>query len=119
MEDASIVSDAPADRRIRSAVVLREALGADVLAHFIVKAPVVMTEDVKDLAHDVGAEAVEAVERGIATGESEFMARLNPRTRATQGEEIELVVDVTRMHFFDPDTGEGIYDGQPEAAGSS
>jgi multiple sugar transport system ATP-binding protein len=119
MEDASIVSDAPRDRRIRSAVVLREALGADVLAHFMVKAPVVMTEDVKDLAHDVGAEAVEAVERGIATGESEFMARLNPRTRATQGEEIELVVDVTRMHFFDPDTGEGIYDGQPEAAGSS
>jgi multiple sugar transport system ATP-binding protein len=119
MEDASIVSDAPSDRRIRSAVVLREALGADVLAHFMVKAPVVMTEDVKDLAHDVGAEAVEAVERGIATGESEFMARLNPRTRATQGEEIELVVDVTRMHFFDPDTGEGIYDGQPEAAGSS
>jgi multiple sugar transport system ATP-binding protein len=119
MEDASIVSDAPADRRIRSAVVLREALGADVLAHFMVKAPAVMTEDVKDLAHDVGAEAVEAVERGIATGESEFMARLNPRTRATQGEEIELVVDVTRMHFFDPDTGEGIYDGQPAAAGSS
>jgi multiple sugar transport system ATP-binding protein len=119
MEDASIVSDAPADRRIRSAVVLREALGADVLAHFMVKAPVVMTEDVKDLAHDVGAEAVEAVERGIAAGESEFMARLNPRTRATQGEEIELVVDVTRMHFFDPDTGKGIYDGEPEAEGSS
>ena len=119
MEDAAIVPDAPADRRIRSAVVLREALGADVLAHFMVKAPAVMTEDVKELAHDVGAEAVEAVERGAATGESEFMARLNPRTRATKGEEIELVVDVTRMHFFDPDTGEGIYGDEPEATGSS
>jgi multiple sugar transport system ATP-binding protein len=119
MEDASIVSDAPADRRIRSAVVLREALGADVLAHFMVKAPMVMTEDVKELAHDVGAEAVEAAERGAAAGESEFMARLNPRTRATQGDEIELVVDVTRMHFFDPDTGEGIYDGEPDGGGPS
>jgi multiple sugar transport system ATP-binding protein len=119
MEDASIVSGAPADRRIRSSVVLREALGADVLAHFMVKAPVVMTEDVKELAHDVGAEAVEAVERGVAAGESEFMARLNPRTHATQGEEIELVVDVTRMHFFDPDTGDGIYGDEPEATSSS
>jgi multiple sugar transport system ATP-binding protein len=120
MEDAALVPDAPADRRIRSAVVLREALGADVLAHFMIRAPAVMTEDVKELAVDVGAEAVEAVERGAVTGESEFMARLNPRTRATQGEEIELVVDVTRMHFFDPDSGEGIYGGeeapQPEGA---
>ena len=120
MEDAALVPDAPADRRIRSAVVLREALGADVLAHFMIKAPTVLTEDVKELAHDVGAEAVEAVERGAAAGESEFMARLNPRTRATKGEEIEFVVDVNRMHFFDPDTGEGIYGGeeapQPEGA---
>ena len=62
MEDA-LVSDAPADHRIRSAGDPPEALGADVLAHFMVKAPVVLTEDVKELAHDVGAEAVEAVER--------------------------------------------------------
>jgi multiple sugar transport system ATP-binding protein len=111
MEDASLVPDAPADHRIRSAVILREALGADVLAHFMVKAPVVLTEDVKELAHDVGAEAVEAVERGAQAGESEFMARLNPRTRATKGEEIELVIDVHRMHYFDVETGGGIYGG--------
>jgi multiple sugar transport system ATP-binding protein len=119
MEDASLVSDAPADHRIRSAVILREALGADVLAHFMVKAPVVLTEDVKELAHDVGAEAVEAVERGAQAGESEFMARLNPRTSATQGEEIELVVDVHRMHYFDVDTGAGIYGGDEGPQGSS
>jgi multiple sugar transport system ATP-binding protein len=109
MEDAALISDAPADRRIRSEVILREALGADVLAHFMVKAPVVMTEDVRELAHDVGQEAVEAVEQGAAAGESTFMARLNPRTTATKGSPIELVVDVHRLHFFDPDTGLGIY----------
>ncbi|HEX9123781.1 MAG TPA: sn-glycerol-3-phosphate ABC transporter ATP-binding protein UgpC, partial [Actinomycetota bacterium] len=63
MEDASLVSDAPADRRIRSVVTLREALGADVLAHFKVQAPEVVTEDVKELAHDVGVEALQAVEQ--------------------------------------------------------
>ena len=72
-------------------MVLREALGADVLVHFMVKAPAVITEDVKELAHDVGAEALEAVERGAQAGETEFMARLNPRTKAAKGDEIELV----------------------------
>ncbi|HEX6332073.1 MAG TPA: sn-glycerol-3-phosphate ABC transporter ATP-binding protein UgpC, partial [Actinomycetota bacterium] len=62
MEDAAIETGAPADRRIRSTVLLREALGADVLIHFEVEAPEVMTEDIKELARDVGAEALEAVQ---------------------------------------------------------
>jgi multiple sugar transport system ATP-binding protein len=111
MEDASEVPDAPADRRIRSTVILREALGADVLVHFAVQAPAVVTEDVKELAHDVGAEALQAVEELARAGESEFMARLGPRTGATKDQPVELVVAVDRMHFFDPDTGLGIYDG--------
>jgi multiple sugar transport system ATP-binding protein len=119
MEDATLVSDAPANRRIRSHVILREALGADVLVHFGVRARPVVTEDTKELAHDVGAEALEAVERGAETGEWIFLARLNPRTQAQQGQEIELVVDTSRLHFFDPETGKGIYDGEPEKDRSS
>jgi multiple sugar transport system ATP-binding protein len=111
IEDASLVPDAPADRRIKSVVDLREALGADVVAHFTIEAPVVMTEDVKELAHDVGAEAVQAFEQAVEVGKSEFVARLSPRTEATQGKPIELVVDTGRLHFFDPETGIGIYDG--------
>jgi multiple sugar transport system ATP-binding protein len=109
MEDAALVSDAPADRRIRAEVNLREALGADVLVHFSVRAPEVMTEDVRELAGDVGQEALQAVEERARAGESTFLARLNPRTGAREREPIELVVDVTRLHFFDPDTGRGIY----------
>ena len=121
MEDAEMEPDAPADHRISSAVILREALGADVLVHFMIKAPAVLTEDAKELAHDVGAEAVEAVERGAMAGESEFLARLNPRTKIRKGQPIELVVDVQRLHFFDPETGHGIYggDGEPNGSGSS
>jgi multiple sugar transport system ATP-binding protein len=112
MEDASLVSDAPANRRIRSEVILREALGADVLVHFGVRARPVVTEDTKELAHDVGAEVADAVERGAAAGEWIFLARLNPRTQAKQGNDIELVVDTSRLHFFDPQTGMGIYGGE-------
>jgi multiple sugar transport system ATP-binding protein len=109
MEDATHAADAPADRRIRSTVELREALGADVLVHFKVQAPVVITEDVKELAGDVGLEAVEVVEQRAQAGESVFLARLNPRSTARQGEPVELVVDVARLHYFDVDTGLGIY----------
>lgn len=108
MEDASLVSDAPAEHRIRSTVQLREALGSDVVVHFTVDAPSVVTEDVKELAADAGRDTVE-VERGAEKGASTFLARLNPRTRATEREQIELVVDTRRMHFFDPDSALGIY----------
>jgi multiple sugar transport system ATP-binding protein len=119
MEDATLVSDAPANRRIRSHVILREALGADVLVHFGVRARPVITEDTKELAKDVGTEVLEAVERGAESGEWIFLARLNPRTQAEKGQPIELVVDTSRLHFFDPETGRGIYDGEPERDGSS
>ncbi|HXF37319.1 MAG TPA: sn-glycerol-3-phosphate ABC transporter ATP-binding protein UgpC [Actinomycetota bacterium] len=111
MEDAALVDGVPADRRIRSRVILREALGADVLVHFTVQAPIVMTEDVKELAHDVGQEALAAAQQSAQRGESIFLARLSPRTGAREGEDIELAVDVERLHFFDPETGRGIYGG--------
>ncbi len=111
MEDAALMTDAPADRRLKAPVVLTEALGADVVAHVTIAAPAVMTEDVKELAHDVGAEAVEAVESSARSGESTFLARLSPRTGAKKGESIELVVDTGRLHFFDIGSGHGIYGG--------
>ncbi|MBK5228276.1 MAG: sn-glycerol-3-phosphate ABC transporter ATP-binding protein UgpC [Actinobacteria bacterium] len=108
MEDASLVSDAPAERRISSVVDLREALGSDVVIHFAMQAPHAITEDVKELAIDVGQEALEKVKQGAEGGQSEVIARLNPRTEAQKGGRIELVVDTHRLHFFDPDDGSAI-----------
>jgi multiple sugar transport system ATP-binding protein len=108
-EDSSLVPRAPEDRRIPAKVDLREALGSEVLIHFTVKAPVVVTEDTRELAVDVGAEALEDLEQVAQEGESTFVAQLSPRTRARRGEPIELYVDTSRFHFFDPDTGLGIY----------
>ncbi|HXF73072.1 MAG TPA: sn-glycerol-3-phosphate ABC transporter ATP-binding protein UgpC [Actinomycetota bacterium] len=109
MEDASLVADAPADRRLRAVVDLREALGSEILIHFQVRAPMVLTEDTKELAVDVGAEALEHLVARARDAVSTFVAQLNPRTGAREGEPIELVVDTARMHFFDLDTGLGIY----------
>jgi multiple sugar transport system ATP-binding protein len=109
MEDATLVADAPPERRIRSTVELREALGSDVVVHFRIAAPPAITEDVKELASDVGAEALEAVEKHAEGGHTNVLARLNPRTAVQTGDALELVVDTHRLHFFDPHTSAGIY----------
>jgi multiple sugar transport system ATP-binding protein len=101
MEDATFASDAPAGRRLRADVELREALGSEVLVHFAVHARPAMTDDVKELATEL--EQIEPA------GNATMLARLNPRTAVRKGESVELVVDTARLHFFDPDTGAGIY----------
>ncbi|HLT15071.1 MAG TPA: sn-glycerol-3-phosphate ABC transporter ATP-binding protein UgpC [Acidimicrobiales bacterium] len=111
MEDAALMSDAPPERRIRSTVELREALGSDVLVHAPIAARPAATEDVKELAADMdaGAEIDAAGEPSENGAGATLVARLNPRTVAKEGDAIELVVDTHRLHFFDPDTGVGIY----------
>jgi multiple sugar transport system ATP-binding protein len=103
IQDAAIAGDAPADRRLRTTVELREALGSEVIVHFDVAAPPVLTEDTKELARDAGGHDLltEAAERRVST----FVARLDPRTRARKRGSIELVVDTERLYFFDPTTG--------------
>jgi multiple sugar transport system ATP-binding protein len=110
LEDAAAEADAPADRRMPVTVDLREALGSAVLVHFKVDAPVVLTEDTKELAVDAGAETLEDFEQRAKQEHSVFVAALNPRTTAAEGEGLELFVDTGRMHFFDPETGMGIYE---------
>jgi multiple sugar transport system ATP-binding protein len=109
IDDASLVPDAPRDRRISAEVDLTEALGSEVLAHFTVTAPIVLTEDTKELAVDVGTEALEDLEERAREARSVFVAQLNPRTRVKPGQRVELVVDTGRMHFFDLETGLGVH----------
>ena len=109
MEDASLVSDAPQDRRISATVDLREALGSVILIHFTVNAPIVLTEDTKELASDVSSEALETLHEKALQNTSTFVAELDSKSKVQRGDRIELVVDTGRLHFFDPQTGRGIY----------
>jgi multiple sugar transport system ATP-binding protein len=111
LEDASLVDGTPAERRISTTVDLVEALGSEVLVHFTVPAPPVLTEDTKELAADVGTDALEALEDRAKEAKSVFVARLSPGTQARERSSVELFVDTARFHFFDPDSGLGIYGG--------
>jgi multiple sugar transport system ATP-binding protein len=102
LEDAALESDTPADQRLKGKVELREALGAEVMVHFRVNAKPALTEDIKELARDVGEE----VESGE---ETTMVGRFSPRTEVRVGDMAEVAVDTRSLHFFDPETGAGIY----------
>ncbi len=117
LEDAALETDTPADRRLRGKIVLREALGAEIMAHFTMDARLAMTEDVKELARDVGDERV--AEGEAAQDDATLVGRFGARSRVREGEETEVAVDTRALHFFDPETGLGIYDEQTQGKGAA
>ena len=111
IEDASIAG-ASENGRISAVVDIREDMGSEVFVHFGSGGRPVRGEDV---AAAVGHEAIEATEQQARGKGSLFVARLDRHTRAQEGEKIELAVDTDRLHFFDPATGEGIYEDEQRA----
>jgi hypothetical protein len=53
-------------------------------------------------------DVADAVRERVRSGVP-FIARLGRETRGREGERLDLVVDTRRLHFFDPETGLGIY----------
>jgi multiple sugar transport system ATP-binding protein len=106
-EDASLESNPPTDRRMKVSVDLTEPLGAEVLVHFGTSATGVVSSAT---AADVGQDA--EVHLGGGDGENidknSMVARVSPRTRIALGKPAELVVDTSRLYFFDPKSGEAV-----------
>jgi multiple sugar transport system ATP-binding protein len=106
VDDASLQSDVPADRRLRGDVTLLESLGAEIVAHLRVRARPALSEDAKELAADAGR----SLGDDGGSEEARLVARFGPRSKAAAGSSVELAVDTRSLHFFDPETGLGIYD---------
>ncbi len=98
-EDASIASAAPPDRRLRVPVTLVEALGSEIIVHFSLGAEPFEIMDAEFEGEDALAATTDHA------GNYVYVARVNPRSRASIGDTIELVVDTDRCHFFDPSSG--------------
>jgi multiple sugar transport system ATP-binding protein len=86
-----------AGRTLELDVVLTEALGADLLVHADVDAPVVLTSDRAEVADEVGE-----VPLGRMT------LRLPPTSDVRAGGKVRAVIDLERLHFFDLETEQAI-----------
>jgi multiple sugar transport system ATP-binding protein len=106
-EDAALAPETPADQRLRGHTELTEALGSEIMVHFGVHARPAMTDDVRELAQDVGDDR--AIEGDADDKTTTLVGRFGPRSGVREGEAIEVAVDNRSLHFFDSETGLGIY----------
>jgi multiple sugar transport system ATP-binding protein len=107
LEDYQLAGETAHGGMLRGKVTLREALGAEIIVHFSVDAPPAFTADVKELAEDVGdAERAEA-HAGEST--ATVVGRFGARSRVRPGDQVDVAIDTRQLHFFDVDTGLGVY----------
>jgi multiple sugar transport system ATP-binding protein len=107
MEDASVLHETNPDRRLSVTCDIREDMGSEVYVHFNLPAEPVATPEVVEALVVEDAEDEEtrmAAERARGGGVT-FVARLERTTSAREREPLEIEVDVTRLHFFDPESG--------------
>ncbi|HZO97990.1 MAG TPA: sn-glycerol-3-phosphate ABC transporter ATP-binding protein UgpC [Gaiellaceae bacterium] len=108
LEDAALAPEAPPGRTLTGTLELREALGSEIMAHFSVAARAAETDETRELARDKGA-GDGGARIGVEAGRATVVGRFGARSRAREGDAVEAVVDTRALHFFDPETGLGIY----------
>jgi multiple sugar transport system ATP-binding protein len=116
LEDAAVVGSESDGARLQGEVVLREALGSEIMAHVAIEGRAAETDETRELARDVGAPEGDQ-EIGVEEGKTILVARFNARSRVKTGEVAEIAVDTEALHFFDPESGLGIYE-ETKGAGS-
>jgi multiple sugar transport system ATP-binding protein len=112
-EDASLVGTDVRSRGMtfRAKVDLVESMGAEKYAYFQVQHEGVQSQELDELAMDAGADEVPS------SGEGQVVARLAAESNVARGQELELWVDASKLHFFDPQSGQSLTaDRQPAAA---
>jgi multiple sugar transport system ATP-binding protein len=108
--EAASVAEADPSRTLQAQVEVTEMLGADTYIHFTVDRSPVVTPDIEELLADTGRDASSL---GDTTN---FIARVSPDVMINRGDTVDLVVDTTKLHFFDPGTGDRVGAEQPAAA---
>ena len=110
LEDAALETDVPADRRCAggSSCARRSAPRSWPTSRSRARTP--RRTRRASSPRDSGAEGTEK-QIGAEEDEAVVVGRFGARSRIKVGEEVTAVVDTRALHFFDPETGTGIYDG--------
>jgi multiple sugar transport system ATP-binding protein len=104
-EDAAAVSaeQRPDGQTFAVDLDLVEAMGAEYYAHFVVGGAEVTSSDLEDLRDDTTGG-----EQTLPSGQTTLVARLSPTSKARANQRAELWVDLTKLQFFDADSGESL-----------
>ena len=101
-QDASHVGDKPG-HVFDAKISLVESLGSELYAYIEYDAGgAAQAEELAELAADSGAQELPASERNQAT------ARLDPVSNVKAGETARLWIDTSKIHLFDPGSGESL-----------
>ena len=109
LEDAALEPEAPPERTLQGRLELRESLGSEIMAHFAIKGAHAETDETRELAKDAG-ELESEPQIGVDEDEAVIVGRFGARSRVKERDVVTAVVDTRALHFFDPETGIGIYD---------
>jgi multiple sugar transport system ATP-binding protein len=102
-EDASLVGDLRSrGTTFRTKIDLVESMGSEQYAYFRLEGEDVESDELRELAEDAGTTEVPS------SGEGNVVARLDAVSPVRRGEEIELWVDSSKLHLFDPETGQSL-----------
>ncbi len=103
LEDASRVGRAVRRHGVdfTSQVDLIEQMGAENYAYFHLEGTRVESEQLSEVAADAGLSEIPSA----AGGETSLVARLDPASAISRGDEAKLWLDARRIHRFDPKNG--------------
>ena len=97
-EDAALLNGRRAEGLTFPATVeVLESLGADKYAYFHLAGPRATAQELEELAADAGT--------GDVPGSDQVVARLDPASRAREGQRVQLWFDPGKLHLFDPGNG--------------
>jgi len=97
-EDASVVSAARPGSTFRAKVDVVEWLGNQAFAYIPFEAPPAVQEQLLQLEKDTDGETLH----------TQLVISLDGASRIKEGDEAEIWMDATKMHLFDPGTGENL-----------
>jgi multiple sugar transport system ATP-binding protein len=99
-EDAKVIDAAKAAEgsTFRATVDVTEWLGSEAFAYIPFEAPAEVQDQLQQLERDLDGEAIR----------TQLVVSLDSSSRIQAGEEAEIYVDASKMHLFDPSTGENL-----------
>jgi len=115
LEDAAVQTGAPSERRLRATVKNVEALGSELIAHLELNGRPLLNDEVREVAADLDDTMLAGLEAEASSAKLPLVGRFDVASRAKSDQSTEVVVDTSRIHYFDVDTGLAI-GGHPIAA---